>query len=82
MVDLSVFIFCFMQHIVPRNFVFCKGGFDMNNYRRTFLMLEIISIVVTVISIVVTIISIAVTKKSMDDDKSVHTKSNHSPDQK
>lgn len=50
----------------------------MNNYRRIFLMLETISIVVTVISIVVTIISIAVTKKSMDNEKSVHTKSNHS----
>lgn len=40
-------------------------------------MLEIISIVVTVIGIVVTMISIAVTKESMDDDKSIHTKSNH-----
>ncbi len=50
----------------------------MNINRRTFLMLEIISIAITAISIVVTMISIAVTKKSMDEDNSLHTKSNHS----
>lgn len=54
----------------------------MNNYRRNFFMLEVISMTVTVIGIVVTIISITVTKKSMDKYNSLHTKSNHELDQK